>query len=83
MSGTERSGSKMSADEEDFQAFRSLPFFDRHAPLWSAAGASVINSLNSYHPIYRIAKAYGLIVETGKPVVFHFETVGSLDPAQR
>lgn len=49
---------------------------------WRQWLAGHINSLNSYTPIYRIAKAYGLIVETGKPVVFHFETVGSSDPAQ-
>jgi 5-methylcytosine-specific restriction endonuclease McrA len=34
-----------------------------------------INSLNSYHPIYKLAKAHGLIVETGAPVIFHFEKV--------
>lgn len=45
---------------------------------WRQWLAGHINSLNSYTPIYRIAKAYGLIVETGKPLVFHFETVGSL-----
>lgn len=49
---------------------------------WRQWLAGHINSLNSYTPIYRIAKAYGLIVETGKPVVFHFETVGSQNPAQ-
>jgi hypothetical protein len=31
------------------------------------------NSLNQYHPIYRLAKAYGLIRETGAAVVFYFE----------
>lgn len=36
-------------------------------------GRGHINSLNSYHPIYRLAKSYGLIAETGAPVVFHFE----------
>jgi len=34
-----------------------------------------VNSLNSYHPIYKLAKAYGLIVETGAPVVFYFERI--------
>ncbi|AMW83946.1 Phage protein [Pseudomonas yamanorum] len=37
--------------------------------------AGHINSLNSYHPIYRLAKSYGLIAETGAPVVFYFEKV--------
>jgi hypothetical protein len=32
-----------------------------------------VNSLNLYHPIYRLAKAYGLVVETAAPVVFYFE----------
>lgn len=50
---------------------------------WRAWLAGHINSLNSYQPIYRIAKAYGLIVETGKPVVFHFETVWALAAAQQ
>ena len=36
-----------------------------------------LNSLNSYHPIYRLAKSYGLIAETGVPVVFYFEKVNS------
>ncbi len=40
---------------------------------WRAWLAGHINSLNAYHPIYRIAKQYGLIVETGVPVVFYFE----------
>ncbi|MDH0745241.1 HNH endonuclease [Pseudomonas sp. GD03842] len=34
-----------------------------------------VNSLNLYHPIYRLAKAYGLIAETAAPVVFYFEKV--------
>ncbi len=34
-----------------------------------------VNSLNLYHPIYRLAKAYGLVVETTAPVVFYFEKV--------
>lgn len=47
---------------------------------WRNWIAGHVNSLNSYHPIYRLAKSYGLIVETGKPVVFHFETVGPPNP---
>lgn len=42
---------------------------------WRQWLAGHINSLNSYTPIYRIAKAYGLIAETGAAVVFHFEKV--------
>lgn len=34
-----------------------------------------VSSLNQYHPIYRLAKAYGLIAETGAEVVFYFERV--------
>jgi hypothetical protein len=34
-----------------------------------------VNSLNLYHPIYRLAKAYGSLVETAVPVVFYFEKV--------
>ncbi|MFJ7313481.1 HNH endonuclease [Pseudomonas sp. NPDC098747] len=49
---------------------------------WRAWIAGHVNSLNSYHPIYRLAKAYGLIVETDKPVVFHFEIVGLQNPSQ-
>ena len=40
---------------------------------WRDWIAGHVNSLNSYHPIYRISKAYGLIEETGNPVVFYFE----------
>ena len=34
-----------------------------------------INSLNQYNTQYKIAKRYGLIQETIKPVVFYFETL--------
>lgn len=44
---------------------------------WRGWLAGHINSLNQYHPIYRLAKAYGLLVETGAPVVFHFEKVSN------
>lgn len=43
--------------------------------VWRERIAGHLNSLNSYHPIYRLAKAYGLIAETGTPVVFYFEKV--------
>lgn len=42
---------------------------------WRAWIAGHVNSLNLYHPIYRLAKAYGLIAETGANVVFYFEKV--------
>lgn len=42
---------------------------------WRTWIAGHIDSLNSYHPIYRLAKSYGLIAETGAPVVFYFEKV--------
>lgn len=40
---------------------------------WRTWLAGHVNSLNWYHPIYRISKAFGLISETGNPVKFHFE----------
>ena len=40
---------------------------------WRQWIAGHVNSLNKYHPIYRLSKAYGLIEETGNPVVFYFE----------
>lgn len=42
---------------------------------WRAWLAGHVTSLNQYHPIYRLVKAYGLIAETGAKVVFHFEKV--------
>jgi hypothetical protein len=44
---------------------------------WRGWLAGHVKSLNAYHPIYRLAKAYGLITETGAPVTFHFERVAS------
>jgi hypothetical protein len=44
---------------------------------WRSWLAGHVNSLNSYHPIYRMAKNYGLIVETGAAVTFHFERVAA------
>ena len=40
---------------------------------WRLWIAGHVNSLNQYHPIYRLSKSYGLIEETGNPVVFYFE----------
>nr|WP_296255549.1 MULTISPECIES: HNH endonuclease [unclassified Pseudomonas] len=42
---------------------------------WRLWIARHVNSLNLYQPTYRLAKAYGLIVETAEPVVFYFEKV--------
>lgn len=44
---------------------------------WRTYLVGHVNSLNLYHPIYRLAKAYGLLVETAAPVVFYFEKVDS------
>lgn len=41
--------------------------------------AGFINSLNSYTNQYKFAKRYGLVVETGKPVRFYFETTNNLN----
>jgi 5-methylcytosine-specific restriction endonuclease McrA len=40
---------------------------------WRDWLAGHLRSLNAHHPIYRLVKAYGLVVETGKPVTFYFE----------
>lgn len=40
---------------------------------WRRWIAGHVASLNNYQPIYRLAKAYGLIQETGAEVVFYFE----------
>lgn len=34
-----------------------------------------VRSLNAHNTPYRLAKAYGLLVETGKSVTFYFETL--------
>jgi hypothetical protein len=44
---------------------------------WRVWLAGHINSLNSYHPIYRLAKKYGLVQETGAAVTFYFERVAA------
>lgn len=48
-----------------------------HMPLeaWRGWLAGHVKSLNLYHPNYRMAKSYGLVAETGAPVVFYFEKV--------
>jgi 5-methylcytosine-specific restriction endonuclease McrA len=42
---------------------------------WRMWLAGHVKSLNEYHSIYRLVKAYGLVVETGQPVTFHFERI--------
>lgn len=49
--------------------------------VWRAWLAGHVNSLNSYHPIYRLAKKYGLVQETGNPVTFYFERVAAAQDA--
>lgn len=44
---------------------------------WRQALMKHVASLNAYHPIDRLAKCYGLIEETGAPVVFYFERVAA------
>jgi hypothetical protein len=45
--------------------------------VWRGWLAGHVNSLNAYHPIYRLAKRYGLIRETGEAVTFYFERVAA------
>lgn len=45
--------------------------------VWRRWLAGHINSLNEYTPIYRLAKRYGLIQETGAQVVFYFERLAT------
>lgn len=40
---------------------------------WRQWLAGHLASLNRHHSIYRLCKAYGLVVETGAPVRFYFE----------
>jgi 5-methylcytosine-specific restriction endonuclease McrA len=42
---------------------------------WRHWLAGHLRSLNSHYPIYRLVKAYGLVVETDATVVFHFEKI--------
>lgn len=48
--------------------------------VWRGWLAGHVNSLNSYHSIYRLAKKYGLIQETGAAVTFYFERVAKESP---
>lgn len=45
---------------------------------WRGWLAGHMNSLNKYHSVYRLVKAYGLVVETGKPVTFYFERITAI-----
>jgi hypothetical protein len=49
---------------------------------WREWLAGHVKSLNAYHSIYRLAKAYGLVVETGNPIIFHFERVATTKDTQ-
>ncbi|WCM21378.1 HNH endonuclease [Paraburkholderia bryophila] len=46
--------------------------------VWRKWLAGHVNSLNAYHPIYRLAKKYGLIQETCAQVTFYFERVAQV-----
>lgn len=48
---------------------------------WRAWLAGHVRSLNAHHNIYRLVKAYGLVVETDKPVTFYFERVDAGEAA--
>lgn len=48
--------------------------------VWRGWLAGHVNSLNAYHPIYRLAKKYGLVRETGAVVTFYFERVAAKEP---
>lgn len=39
--------------------------------------AGLVKSLNSYHNVYRIAKRYNLVSETGNKVIFYFEELNN------
>ena len=43
---------------------------------WRVWLAGHVRSLNRDHSIYRLAKSFGLVQETGAPVVFYFEVTG-------
>lgn len=43
--------------------------------VWREWLAGHVRSLNAHHKIYRMVKAYGLVQETGAPVVFYFERI--------
>jgi hypothetical protein len=44
---------------------------------WRIWLAGHLEALNRYQSTYRLMKTYGLVVETGAPVVFHFERIAA------
>lgn len=48
-----------------------------HLELFREEIQDQVNRLNKRHANYRMAKKYGLIEETVKPVKFHFETINN------
>lgn len=46
---------------------------------WRTWLAGHVESLNRYTPIYRMAKKYGLLRETGAAVTFYFERIAQGD----
>lgn len=50
---------------------------------WRAWLAGHLASLNRYQSTYRLMKAYGLVLETGAPVVFHFERAAAPQPQEQ
>lgn len=42
---------------------------------WRGWLAGHVKSLNAHHSIYRLVKAFGLVQETEKPVIFYFESL--------
>lgn len=49
-----------------------------HLEQWRDRLTSTINTLTRDAPAYRFAKRFGLVVETGAPVVFYFEQCAAL-----
>lgn len=47
-----------------------------HLELYRSEIFEQVNRLNKYNSNYRIAKRYGLIQETVKPIKFYFEEIG-------
>lgn len=45
---------------------------------WRKWLAGHMRSLNEHHSIYRLMLAYGCVIETDKPIIFHFEKIKEL-----
>lgn len=45
---------------------------------WRSWLAGHLAALNRHQSTYRLMKMYGLVIETGVPVVFHFERVAEI-----